>query len=352
MAERGYRITVFTPHLPVSAATCEKEKEGINVIRFPAFEIIPNFPLPKWWDLSYWQQRRKTLDKRPDIVLSRTRFFLTSFMALWYAKTRRIPLVHVEHGSDYVKLNNPFFKMCARLYDYTVGRLVVSFANHVIANSKASAVFVRRLVPWRNPVVIYRGVRQEFIEQADSDNEIRRRYGNQIIVYAGRLIDGKGVPDLIHAVGKLPSASCIIVGGGPQQKELELLVRSLHLSDRIAFVGHKTPKELFSILKSVDVMVNPSYTEGLPTAVIEAALCRLPVIATDVGGTCEIIEDGVSGILVPTNNSAMIAHAVTAVLEHPEKAKQYAEKAYQNAVSTFSWEKGIVQYDRIIQTMI
>lgn len=350
MAERGYRIAVFTPRLPRSAK--EYEKGAIDVIRFPAFELIPNFPVPKWWSTAYWKCRKAALRGRPDIVLSRTRFFLTSLMAMWYAKTRRIPWMHVEHGSDYVELNNSCFKLCARLYDHTFGRLVLRGANHMVANSKASAVFVRRLVPRRDPVVIYRGVNRERIEGVPANTTIRQRYGDQIILFVGRLIDGKGVPDLIRAVVKLSSVKCVIVGDGPQREELELLVRSRDLSDRIFFLGHKTPEELYGIMKSVDVMVNPSYTEGIPTAVIEAAFCRLPVVATDVGGTKEIIEDKKSGILVSPRDSGMLAKAVQELIENPQQAEGYTKAAYRHVSSLFIWEEAIVRYVDLLHSLI
>lgn len=352
MAKRGYEITVFTPRLPAEAPEQEIEDGEVTVYRFPALELIPNFPVPKWWSAGYWRQRRNALRERPGIVISRTRFFLTSLMAMWYAKTRRIPWMHVEHGSDYVHLDNLLFRTCARVYDYTFGRLVLVCANRVVANSGASAAFVRQLAFGRKSVVIYRGIDQERIERARPDELLRQTYGDRIVLFVGRLIDGKGVPDLIRAIKEVPEASaCLIVGDGPQRGELERLVGSLGLREKIMFLGRKGPDELYRIMKSANVMVNPSYTEGIPTAVIEAAFCRLPIVATDVGGTSEIIEHEKSGLLVSPRDFGMLGEAVQGLIDNPDRAEVFTEAVYHHVSSLFIWERAMKRYTNLLHSM-
>jgi glycosyltransferase involved in cell wall biosynthesis len=98
-----------------------------------------------------------------------------------------------------------------------------------------------------------------------------------------------------------------LYGEGPMRNILERLVQHLGLSDRVIFAGHKTVEEIWA---SNHVLVMPSRAEGLPLAIVEAMLCARPVIATDVGGNSEIVEDGITGFLagaptVPSVENAM-----------------------------------------------
>src|SRR5207302_638077 len=113
------------------------------VARFPAFELIPNFPVPSVWRPAFWRTLRLARQGGHDVVVSHTRFFLSSAFALAYARWMRLPLLHVEHGSDYVQLSGRGARIAARVYDLTLGRLLLRRADAVVAISAAAAGFVR-----------------------------------------------------------------------------------------------------------------------------------------------------------------------------------------------------------------
>jgi len=90
LSQSGIDITVFTPKLPTDAPESEIKYNNVKIIRFPAFEIISNYPLPKFWSLKFWSLFLGLFKQKFNIVISRTRFFNTSFLALFYAKIKNV----------------------------------------------------------------------------------------------------------------------------------------------------------------------------------------------------------------------------------------------------------------------
>ncbi|MEO6078141.1 MAG: glycosyltransferase family 4 protein [Candidatus Andersenbacteria bacterium] len=360
MASAGYSISIFTPHIPSSSLVDEYISSNIHIIRFPAFEIITGYPVPKFWQKLFWQQLRESRKESFGVVISRTRFFLTSGMAWLYARTTGIKYLHIEHGSDYVQLSNPVICILAKFYDKTFGRFVLDHADAVIANSKASGRFVQLLTHQKiTPSIIYRGVEKNHIEEIFPDITIKNNYsGKTIITYAGRLISGKGVADLLQAMyflssyeGEKQRLQLIIIGDGPQRQELEHLVEQLNIKNFVSFLGEKTPDEVISIIKSSDIIVNPSYTEGLPSSLLEASICKKAIIATDVGGTSEIIQNNVSGILITPRNSEELADAIRLLSNDEQKRHDLGIHAYVFICDTFSWDTAVQKYKAVFNSL-
>ncbi len=346
LSQKGADIIVFTPRLPQDAPEEELKYNNVRVIRFPAFEIIAGYPLPRFWNFRFWKLFFGLFKEDVDIVISRTRFFATSLMALKYAKLKRKKWLHIEHGSDFVKLTNKFYSATAKLYDYTLGKIVLNFCDKLIANSQASADFCRKLAPNKFCEVIYRGVETEKIENTASNLELKNKYkGKFIITFLGRLISGKGVSDLISAVKDINSDFVLfIIGGGPERKNLEALARKLNLENRVVFFGYQKFEDAISIIKISDLVVNPSYTEGLPTSVIEAALCKKAIIATNVGGTAEIITDNKSGFLIEPKNIQLLREKINLLIENKNLRQRFGESAYGEVKEKFNWNKNIEKY--------
>lgn len=354
LSQRGADIVVFTPRLPQDAPEFESRHNNVKVIRFPAFEIIPNYPLPKFWRSKFWRLFFGLFRKKFDIVISRTRFFSTSLLALIYAKIKGVKWIHIEHGSDFVKLNNRLFSFLAKVYDHTFGKMILFFSNANIANSEASAHFCQKLHKGKKCAVIYRGVEIEKIENAPENVALKKDNPDQIIIaFVGRLIDGKGVYDLLEALKDISEDyKLFIVGDGPQRKILEDFSKKLGLAEKIIFFGHKKFEEAIGILKASDVFVNPSYTEGLPTSVIEAALCQKAIIATNVGGTPEIISGNGDGFLIEPKNINLLKEKLELLITDAKLREEFGRNAYQKVKEKFSWPKSIEKYIEIFKKVI
>ena len=362
LAARGHQIITFAPQLPANAPAKEtKEKGKLTIIRYPAWEIIPNYPLPKFWSPTFWRLFRRLNFTDFDLVITRTRFFFSSFLGLLYAKFRRTKLVHIEHGSDFVRLNKKLYDFIARLYDYTIGKAIFKFSDLNIAISHRMVKFIQKFNPRPCPV-IQRGIQIDKILAVPPDKKLAQQYkGYVIMTFVGRLIGTKAVDNLLIAFSsllkKLPSPQknkiiLFVIGDGPEKKTLQNLARTLRINKQVKFWGAKPLPEVISLLKISDIFINPSNTEGLPTSVLEAGLCQNAIIATNVGGTNEIIQNAYNGYLIPPGSSQIIAEKMLALISSPDKMKLFGQKAQQTIKQKFNWKKSIQKYEKELAKLL
>jgi glycosyltransferase involved in cell wall biosynthesis len=346
-------ITVFTPRLPPEGPAAEDRCDGYRVIRYPAFELISNFPVPKLWSRRFWSALRATRPTDHDVFVGHTRFFLSSAFALGIARVLRRPLLHVEHGSDYVQLSGRFPRAAARTYDLLLGRLLLRRADEVIAISRAAADFVARLAG-RQAKVVHRGMRVERLEATIPDARVLDwADGRLTIAFAGRLIDGKAVPDLLNAFARLDGQPVLcVVGDGPRRAQLESLAHDLAISDRVLFLGYLPERQAWGVIKAADIVVNPSYTEGLPTSVLEAALMGKAVVASDVGGTPEVIADGKGGLLYGARDVAGLQSRLARLICDADLRTRLGVAARADAMGEFDWQSSAGRFAAIARELV
>ncbi len=142
--------------------------------------------------------------------------------------------------------------------------------------------------------------------------ELRRRHGfaGPTLVAAGRLVPQKALEIAIEAAARCKDVQLVLAGSGPEQERLELLARRLGLEGRVRFLGSQPRATVFELLAAADAVILTSSWENFPHAVVEGMAAGTPVIATDVGGVGEIVEDGVNGLLVPPREPAALAAAI------------------------------------------
>lgn len=353
LSENNINIDVFTPKLPRDAEGREIINDGVVVFRFPAVEIIHNYPLPSFWNLSFWKSFFLLFGKKYDLVISHTRFFNTSLLALFFSKIKKLPWIHIEHGSDYVKLQNKLASIIAVIVDKTQGKLILNQADKVIAVSQAAADFCKKLSPKSNPQVIYRGFNaRDFDNFFDKSGSTYSKNSIIQLVYIGRLIDGKGVQDLISAVAKLKIPYKLhIIGDGSRMDDLKKQVLTFGFTDKIIFYGYLEKHEALAIINNCDILVNPSYTEGLPTSVIEAGFLKKAIIATNVGGTPEIIKDNISGFLINTHDPDMIREKIEILANNQVLRIKFSSAAYKTVCEKFNWDKNSGKFIAVVKLL-
>jgi glycosyltransferase involved in cell wall biosynthesis len=129
--------------------------------------------------------------------------------------------------------------------------------------------------------------------------------------------------------------------------ELETRARALGLGERIVFAGFRS--DIPELLAEVSLSVLPSLAEGLSNVVLEAMAAGVPVVATAVGGTKELIEDGVSGLLTPPRDAAALAHAIGSLLADPERAERIGREGRRQATERFSLQATVEQTERLYE---
>jgi glycosyltransferase involved in cell wall biosynthesis len=356
LVQSGYEIDILTCN--TEKAPAFEELDGIKIYRLPCWNALNSlYPIPKPYPTSF-RILRKLLRKNYDVIHTQTRFFITSFLGLIFAKLKRTPLVHTEHGTRHSTVPNKVIDLISRAYDHSIGALLVKSARKNIGVSEAACEFLKHLGA-ANAQVIYNGIDTSIFKK-EEDTNCRQKLGisndDIVITFVGRLIYAKGVQDLISAFPRIkdttPKAKLLIVGDGPYRAELEKMARQTDCHSDILFLGQKTQAELIEILSTTDICVNPSYSEGLPTSVMEAASIGLPIIATDVGGTREIITTDETGIMVKARDVGQLAEELYRLLANAELRGKLGENARILAERKFNWDKITGEYIKLYTSLV
>jgi glycosyltransferase involved in cell wall biosynthesis len=147
-----------------------------------------------------------------------------------------------------------------------------------------------------------------------------------------------------------PHTFFVIAGDGPERNKLEQLARELGIVDQVRFLG--VVANVPAILKTVDVSVLSSVHEALPLTLLEAMAAARPVVATDVGSVCEIVEDGVNGFLVPSGATEQFAQAVLRLLRDPDLARRFGQAGRKKVEQKFTVERMVSRCEALFTEWI
>lgn len=178
--------------------------------------------------------------------------------------------------------------------------------------------------------------------------------GEVRLLSVGRLSPEKGQAILLQAVARLtPACPGLVVwfaGTGPQQANLEAEARRLGLENRVRFLGFVA--DMPSLYAEVDLVVQSSLTEGLPNVMLEVAFLGVPVVATDVGGTREVIEHGRSGWLVKAGSVAALVDGLQRFLQAPAQFAAMTRSSRARIVSEFSIDARTTEQARLYRDLV
>lgn len=240
---------------------------------------------------------------------------------------------------------------------HTVDRLTLPLADAVVSNSQGGAEYLRErglgeerlaVVPNGRDLDAYRdgscaGLREEF---GIPD-------GGPVVGTVGRLIERKGQFDLLRAWPRIsanhPDATLVVVGYGPERGALESLAAELGVAASVRFVGARD--DVPAVLDLLDVFAFPSHWEGQPGAVLEAMAAGLPIVATEIDGTTELLTDGETGVLVPPREPSALAAAVDALLSDPERMAALGRAARAAAYEQFSLRSMVAEFEQLYRTV-
>jgi glycosyltransferase involved in cell wall biosynthesis len=171
----------------------------------------------------------------------------------------------------------------------------------------------------------------------------------KLVANIGRLSPEKGQAPFLRAAAVLaqerPDAHFALVGIGPDEASLRRLAGELGIADRVIFAGYRS--DMQAVYDSVDLVVQSSSTEGMPNVILEALLMRVPVVATDVGGTAEIVEDGRSGRLVRSGELQGLVRAMREALDDPARAQAWADQGEKRVRAEFDHTERLRRITRV-----
>ena len=146
-------------------------------------------------------------------------------------------------------------------------------------------------------------------------------------------------------------ATLVIIGDGPERTALETLADDLGVADRIHWAGHR--RDVPALLPAFDLYIQPSLHEGMPNTILEAMAAGLPVVATAVGGTPEVVVDGVTGLLVPPRDSNALVEAMAMLLSDQNLRYRMGRAGQERVKGQFSLERMVRQtqalYERLLK---
>ncbi|MEO7773595.1 MAG: glycosyltransferase family 4 protein [Steroidobacteraceae bacterium] len=269
----------------------------------------------------------------------------TGMLSLLPGAHRRRPYILSLRGSD-VPGYEPKLDRWHRLLWPATGR-VWRGAAAIIANSAGLRDIAMRTSPGYAIDVIRNGVNAASFAPALAAPRLR-------IMTTSRLIERKRVDTLLRAVALLPDVpiDLQVAGDGPCLPALKRLAASLGIERSVTFRGFMNQTELARLRAQVDVFVLASASESCSMAVLEAIGASLPVIATRVGGTPEIVRDGQNGLLFEVGDAAGLASALGRLVHERGLRERLANGSSALAQREFSWENAAVRYERLLAAAI
>lgn len=317
---KSYLYGLAAPDYALPGIECES-------FSYPALPVVSR-PFNSWTSRSYLVPRLRSW--RPDLVLSYW-IYPDGHAATMAAHALQLPSVVGALGSDiHVRdgLNAWFTRRTLRGAEAVLS-VAEQMRGVIIQRYGARAAQVHTIVNGYNTSVFYPQ------SQAAARRKLNVPAAAKLIVYVGRLVEAKGLRELLSAFETLarenPHAVLAFVGDGTMGVELNTLVNRGAWADRVLLPGSQAPEEVAVWLAAADTLCLPSWSEGYPNVVVEAIASGRPVVATDVGGTSEIVNAS-NGLLVPPRNPVALANALREVL-----AREWDHAGIANAIRR-SWD--------------
>lgn len=280
----------------------------------------------------------RSLLRKEQFDLLHAHGFKSDVLGFFATRGLNIRMVTTQHGF----ICNT---IAARLYNWLAIAVSKRMDRVVAVSEKMRDRLVASGVPESKIRVIHNAIVPEDYPQSAASVMIMKQYQlegrHPILCSIGRLSPEKGQDVLCRAVGKLigqfPSLCLLLVGVGPDLGRLQEAYRAY--SRNILFVGHVSDIRLY--LSVADLHVLPSYTEGLPNVVLEAACMGIPTVATAVGGTPECVRDGETGILVQAGDADQLADAIRSLVSNEQRRKNLGANAISFVQEKYGFDRRV-----------
>ncbi|WP_271970380.1 glycosyltransferase family 4 protein [Halorubrum ezzemoulense] len=256
-------------------------------------------------------------------------------------------VVHTVHGVPFADDRNDALNR----FVLTCERQAANYTDRIVTNADVIAddYLARGIGTSDQYTTVYSGVDLDAFADAQPAADLPGERPRVVMI--GRLADGKGhgvLLDAVESLGDVEGSVCI-VGDGPLYDDLDAAIAERGLSDRVFLTGFRD--DVPRVLAASDVLVLPSFREGTPRVITEAMASGLPVVATDIAGIPEQVEDGKNGYLVPTGNSKPLAERLRTLLADAELRERMGARGLERA-DRFSVTRMVEELDDLYRELL
>jgi L-malate glycosyltransferase len=318
------------------------------------FGDVQEFPLTSFYNRNALKQllRLRRLMKRERIKIIHTHDFYSGFIG---SVAARLAGVRVIACQRHLKLSDRrVHRLGQRIIHKLAHRILVNseaIRDHIITKDRARA---RKIVVIKNGISPQADERERVEARSKLCRELCIDANVKLVGVIARLQQVKGHRYLIEAAARvieqMPATHFVLVGDGPLRPGIEDKIAQLNISSRVHLLGER--RDASQIVAAFDLVALASLHEGLPNAVMEAMAARVPIVATAVGGTKELIRDGETGYLVAPEDSAALASQIVIALSDESKSEEMAARAYEFVTDRFGINRMVESVESLYDEVI
>lgn len=279
-----------------------------------------------------------------------TPWFYAALSRMIYGRPR---LLLEEHGRFFPEVRNRAREWVNRAL---INRLTQSFV--AVSQDIKSRLVEFEGVPPSRIAVIYNGVRAAPLLASHERVELRAQLGIEpdsfVVGTVGRFDSIKNLPLLVRCLAnvkhEIPGLAGLLVGDGPEFAAIAMQIASSSLADCVRLTGFRDDAR--SLVQCMDLFVLPSFSEGTSVALLEAMAAAVPVVVTSVGGNPELVCDGVTGWVVPSNDESAMSAAIMKAWGDRERRDAYACAARERFIESFEFDAMIANYQKVYGTLL
>ena len=312
-----------------------------------AVKAVPPMPLGVLGAKQALLQSREIRKHHPDIFHANLTWPLSSKYGLLAAVLARVPVV-IAVLHSFVDI--PYTRLTRVQLCFIARRTSCHIAVSHDMKDKIGRAFD---LPKEKIQVIHNGIPIDpFLVQ--DDRSIRKSLLNDgtcpVILTTARLVEHKGLEDLLQAAVQVPDAMFLVAGDGPLRSLLETQAKALGVDERVVFLGYR--EDLNQLLLACDFFVLPSHNEGLPLSILEAMAAGKAVVATHAGGIGEAVIDGETGWLVPVADPDRLAASIRSLLADPKLARRFGRAGRERVLRAFHVDVMVKKYTSTYESLL
>jgi glycosyltransferase involved in cell wall biosynthesis len=368
LVRRGHSVTVVTPGDRSLART--DTFDGVRIVRFP-MDLPPDLTygrvaqsqvswLGKFARVAvmahYLEAQHRAIltearENGADIVHAHWAI-PTGPAAVLAARQLGVPSVITMHGGDVYVNPEQGYDFPTRWYVRPALRWTLRHAGALTAITEDCRQHALRAgAPDEHIRLVFNGTDLRRFSPDENGNRRAPRFGPNMVFACRQLFPRKGIRFLLEAAAQLkpqfPDLKIVLAGDGFERPALVRLAEELGISEDVTFLGWVPNTDLPPYYRAAAVSVIPSLEEGFGIPAAEAMGCEVAVVASDAGGLPEVVEDGVTGLVVPRGDSAALAKAIGSLLADPERRRQMGQAGRARALRLFDWDRTAEQFEQL-----